>query len=313
MTHLPPLSRISPDSPLSPLTARNSAAPLETMVDETNGAFWCFIGAENRPCFSPALLASLRSMQRSLPLLAAERAARGEEPLRYFVGGSRIPETFNLGGDLELFAAAIRGQDVEALRRYGHLCVEVVHNYYTAFGLPMITISLVAGDALGGGFEAVLAADVIIAERRARFGLPEVLFNLFPGMGAYSFLSRRLDPVRAQKMILSGKVYSAAELAEMGIVDVLAEDGRGEEAVRDYIAATRRTANAQAALYQARRRVNPVTREELEAVVEVWVEAALRLSEQDLRRMERILKAQRVKESRGQARPAEQAALARAS
>lgn len=296
MTHLTPLSRL-PLEPASPPHAggaeKQPVSLLETAIDETNSAFWCFIGAANRPSFTPSLLAALRHMQMSLPALADERRRQGLAPLTYFVGGSRIPGIFNLGGDLELFAAAIRRRDAAALRHYGHLCVEVVHNYHTAFGLPMITISLVAGDALGGGFEAVLAADVIIAERRARFGLPEVLFNLFPGMGAYSFLSRRLDPVRAQKMILSGRVYSAAELAGMGIVDVLAEDGQGEEVVRDYIAANRRLSNAQAALYRARRQVNPVTRAELEAVVEVWVEAALSLGEADLRRMERVLQAQR--------------------
>jgi len=53
--------------------------------------------------------------------------------------------------------------------------------------LPLTTISLAQGDALGGGFEAALSCSVIIAERRARFGFPEVMFNLFPGMGPTAF------------------------------------------------------------------------------------------------------------------------------
>jgi DSF synthase len=51
----------------------------------------------------------------------------------------------------------------------------------TNFRSPtMTTISLVQGDALGGGFEAALTSDVIIAEESAQMGLPEILFNLFP-------------------------------------------------------------------------------------------------------------------------------------
>ena len=48
------------------------------------------------------------------------------------------------------------------------------------------------GECLGGGFEAALSSDVIVAEKSARFGFPEILFNLFPGMGAYSFLERKI-------------------------------------------------------------------------------------------------------------------------
>jgi len=50
-------------------------------------------------------------------------------------------------------------------------------------------------------------------------------------MGAYTLLARRLDPARAEKLILSGKIYSAEELFDMGVVDVLANDGEGEQAV----------------------------------------------------------------------------------
>jgi DSF synthase len=56
--------------------------------------------------------------------------------------------------------------------------------------LPILTVGLVQGAALGGGFEALLSFDYVVAERDATFGLPEILFGLFPGMGAHSLLSR---------------------------------------------------------------------------------------------------------------------------
>src|SRR3546814_2073117 len=83
---------------------------------------------------------------------------------------------------------------------------------------------------LGGGFEALMTFDVVVAERQARFGLPEILFGLFPGMGAYSILARRIGHVHAERMILGGKVYSAEEMYDMGLVHVIAETGEGEQA-----------------------------------------------------------------------------------
>ena len=79
------------------------------------------------------------------------------------------------------------------------------------------------GDALGGGFECALASDLIVAEERAQLGFPEILFNLFPGMGAYSLLSRRVGMKGAEKMILSARLYTAEELHELGVVDLLVE------------------------------------------------------------------------------------------
>ena len=69
-------------------------------------------------------------------------------------------------------------------------------------------------------------------------------------------------------------------------------DGQGEEAVREYIDRHAYRLNAYRAVYQARKRVNPVTFEELRDVTDIWVEAALGLSESDLRRMARLTAAQ---------------------
>src|SRR2546421_680003 len=77
---------------------------------------------------------------------------------------------------------------------------------------------------------------VIVAEESAQLGFPEILFNLFPGMGAYSFLSRRIGMRAAEELILSGRILPAAKLREMGVVDVVCKDGEGQTAVREWIA-----------------------------------------------------------------------------
>jgi DSF synthase len=244
-----------------------------------------------RPSFTPSLLRELIEVRRALQT-AAYSPSRAEAMPRYFIGGSRLPRIYNLGGDLTYFAQKIRAQDRAGLRRYAHDCVDVGYHMWTGFDLPIITIALVQGDALGGGFEGALSFNVIIAEKSAKFGLPEVLFNLFPGMGAYSFISRKLDAARAERMILSGQIYSAGELHEMGLIDVLVEDGQGEAAVRDYIARNAKHHAVHRSIREIRNRVNPVTFEELKDVADIWVDHALRLEESDLRKMERLRSAQ---------------------
>jgi len=133
---------------------------------------------------------------------------------------------------------------------------------------------------------------VIIAERRARMGMPEILFNLFPGMGAYSLLSRRLGMKRAEKMILSGRIYTAEELYEMGVVDVLVEDGNGETAVREYIRRNERHRNGMQAVFSCRQHFQRVSYEEMLNITNVWVDAATRLEEKDLKMMSRLVRSQ---------------------
>ncbi|MFC7736147.1 crotonase/enoyl-CoA hydratase family protein [Roseomonas sp. GCM10028921] len=261
---------------------------LRVELDAERAIWWARMAPLGRPSFTNGLLRDIDRMHADLTNVM--RAA--PDTVRHVVLGSSVPSIYNLGGDLALFAQLIRGGDLDGLRRYGHIAVEAIHRNHTAFGLPVTTIALVQGDALGGGFECALAHDVIVAERSAKFGLPEVLFNLFPGMGAYSFLSRRIGRVAAERMILSGKMYGAAELHGMGLVDVLAEDGEGEEAVREYVERTGRRFNAHRALFETRRRVEPVTLDELRHVVDGWAEAALNLGEADLRKMLRLAGAQ---------------------
>lgn len=282
------------DGPLSPKLFRC----LDLEMERDTGTLWCSMSASDRPSYTPNLLAELSRMQAGLRSIR-KPDVRGEvQDIRTLVVASNTPGVYNLGGDLPLFASAIRAQDRAALRHYAHRCVEIVFNNSDGYGGKIATIALVQGQALGGGFEAALSCHAVVAERSARFGLPEVLFNLFPGMGAYSFLSRRLTPVAAERMILSGNIYTAAELHDMGLVDILAEDGEGVAAVRRYIVESERRGNARRALQAMRGLVRPVTLEELVGITDLWVEAALALTEDDLRRMQRLVSAQSRRTSR---------------
>lgn len=266
--------------------------------DQDLASLWLFYNHPKRPCYTSEVLDEILNLQLRLRDGLSVTSDRLSAP-RFLIWGSKMDGVFNLGGDLELFVTFIRNQDEEGLRRYAYRCVDTVFNNLTNLGLPLVNISLVQGDALGGGFEAVLSSDVVIAEKQSKFGLPEVLFNLFPGMGAYSLLCRRLDGARAMQMIMSGRLYSAEELYELGLVDVLAEQGEGVAAVRRYIEQSKRRHPMLLAMNEVRQRCQPVTYDELIDVTDIWVDTTLRLTKADLRRMERLVKAQKRRSAGG--------------
>ena len=260
--------------------------------DVQDKIFWCFMNQTGRPSYTYSLGAEIQEVQDWITDNYAYAANGGPDDLRYFVCGSKTPGVYNLGGDLRHFAESIRQRDLGAMRKYAETCVRMQHANYNAFGAPIVTFALVQGDALGGGFEHALAFDVLVAERSARLGLPEIIFNLFPGMGAYSFLSRRVGRKMAESFILEGKIYSAEELHAMGIVDLLVEDGEGEAAIVDYCTRNKQRFAAERAVYLARRATDPVELDELLRITNIWAETAMTLSEADVRKMERLADAQ---------------------
>lgn len=266
----------------------------ESAFEPAIGTVWTYLNPKGLPCYSPGLLKAMCAHDERLAANGGRIEVDGEmREVDYYVTCSRTPGVFNLGGDLSLFVLLIKTGDREALAHYAKLCIDVQYPRIQSFFSPKLTsIALVQGDALGGGFECALASDLIVAEESAQLGFPEILFNLFPGMGACSLLSRRIGMRAAEELILSGKMLPARKLHEMGIVDVLAPNGQGEAAVRDWIAANAKRRNGMQAVFRARQFVSPVTREELDGIVALWVDAALRLGDRELKMMSRLARAQ---------------------
>ena len=277
----------------------NNAAltQVRTRFDEEFGVMTYYMNPEPRPCFNKICMTELHQSQSNLEKMQGEVIANGRlHQANYLVLASDVPGIFNLGGDLSVFADLIRTKARDHLLGYAKLCVNNVWTFYN-MQAPVTTISLVQGQAMGGGFEAAIAAHVMVAEKSALMGMPEVMFNLFPGMGALSFLSRKIGMPAAEKMVRSGKIYTGEELYQMGVVDVLAEDGQGEYALNNYIKKNHRSLNSFQAINRAKQRVNPLTLDELHDIVEIWVDAALRLDERNLKVMERLVRAQNSKVS----------------
>jgi DSF synthase len=232
----------------------------ETEFEPGTATLWGYFNPpQGAPCFSVGLLKDIAAHEEAFAAQRGCVALGGERfDVAHYVVASRTPGVFSIGGDLALFAMLIQTQDRAALAAYGTLCIDNVYRRVRNYSCPTLTtLSLVQGDALGGGFEAALASDVIVAEESAQMGLPEILFNLFPGMGACSLLARRIGVRAAEELVLSGR-------------------------------------NGLQAVLRARQLIHPVRREELEGMVALWVDAALRLSERDLRMMQRLARTQRL-------------------
>ncbi len=261
--------------------------------DEAAGTATLYMRPQPRPCFTQQLLEDIRRFQHTVAdRVRNDLEQEGASKIRYVVIASALKGTYSLGGDLEHFVNCIREQDRQGLTNYALACVGNAYRSATGSGMPTTSIALIQGNAQGGGFEAALSCNVLIAERGTFLGFPEVLFNLFPGMGAYSFLSRRISPALAERLIFSGDLYSAESLYEMGVIDMLAEPGHGKERLQKYIREARRRTHAMDMLRHVRSQYNAVSYEELVDVTHRWVEAALQLTETELRVMQRLVRAQ---------------------
>src|SRR5690349_11483965 len=261
---------------------------IEVSWEREAGALWTFMRPHGRPSYNSALLEEFHAWQRGIVAAFEDRP----DDLRYLLVGSRTAGIFNLGGDLDHFAERIRAKDRQALVAYGESCVRILHRNINCLGLPMVTIGLAQGDALGGGFESLLSFNVIIAERGAKFGFPENIFGLFPGMGAYSLVARRVGAAFAEEMMLGGRIYTAEEMKDAGLVHILAEPGQGVAEARDFMQRGKRRHTGSRSVYQIGREVNPISLEELDRIVQVWADACLQLRDRDLKVMQRLVAAQ---------------------
>jgi DSF synthase len=272
------------------LPRSRSYSTIRVDSDGADNSHWLYMhsgtGANHRPCFHPALMREMHTYLASISHIGQQQGQLNSLVL------ASDGNAFNLGGDLELFGQYIRRRDRAGLLAYAMSCIEGVDRFHHGLDGSFRTIALLQGDALGGGLEMALSCHLIVAEEDVGMGLPEIMFGLFPGMGAYSFLSRRVAPHLAEKIILEGTVYSSQEMHRMGIVDVLVPKGQGVAAVQELIRQQRRAPLAHLAMNAMRNVVQPIRREELIAVTEIWVDTALALSEKSLRTMDRLVQAQ---------------------
>ncbi len=258
---------------------------LSSRFEAETRALWMYAHPVGRPCFTPELLADVVAQQREVEL------AQGT--VDFFLNCSSVPGVYNLGGDLDLFRRLVEAGDQPALMRYAEACIRAINNNVAGLHADAVSMAVIQGDALGGGLEAALSCHVVIAERGTRMGFPEMMFNLFPGMGAYSLVARKAGPRVAEDLILNARILTAENMHSLGLVDHLADPGQGENVAREVM----RSMSTQLKGFRAFQRAKMhayvrLTYQELEDVVREWVRGAMKLDRRDLRTMERLVKAQ---------------------
>lgn len=261
---------------------------LDCAHDISHATLWSFMQFRGRPSYNLDLLADFHRWQDNIRALKATHPSS----LKYVVLGSRQPGVFCFGGDLDYFVDCINRGDRQGLMAYGLSCVQILHENWQALQCDIITIGLAQGDALGGGFESLLSFDVICAEKGTKFGFPEQLFGLFPGMGALSFLGRKVGFAKAEWMVRTGKTVTAEELHALGLVHILAEPGKGVAAVNSFIQKNSARHAGQLQMHRASKRANPIAFDELSDIVGLWVEACMQLDPHNMQVMRRLVGAQ---------------------
>ena len=128
--------------------------------------------------------------------------------------------------------AFVAGADITEMADAGPVEVMArnLQKYWrTITDCPKPVIAAVEGFALGGGLELALCADIIVAGEGAKLGLPEVKVGILPGGGGTQRLARLVGSKRAMLLMLTGKMFGAAEALAMGVISELAPAGKALE------------------------------------------------------------------------------------
>ena len=149
----------------------------------------------------------------------AARRVAADDAVRSVVLTGTGERAFLAGADLRSLQHALGTPEMEA-----H--VSLTRPVFDAWrGLDQPVVAAVQASAVGGGFEFMLVCDLIVADPRARFGVPEVTLGLMPGGGGTQRLPRRAGWTAAAELLLLGKLVKAERARELGLVNVVAAEG----------------------------------------------------------------------------------------
>jgi enoyl-CoA hydratase/carnithine racemase len=145
---------------------------------------------------------------------AARAAAAAEVRAVVIYGGEKV---FAGGADIKVMAEAGYAEMASRSER-----LQGAMGLVAGLGKPVV--AAITGYALGGGLELALAADFRVAGSGARLGQPEILLGIIPGAGGTQRLPRLVGPARAKDIVFTGRMLTAAEALEIGLVDQVVPD-----------------------------------------------------------------------------------------
>ena len=125
---------------------------------------------------------------------------------------------FIAGADISEFRGASDPGPVETGIGRAHAVIDRLE------ALKIPTVAVIHGFCLGGGLEVALACKSRIAIDGARFGFPEVMLGLHPGLGGTARFTHLVNPMQAMTLMLTGKTIDARRAKSLGLVDAVAQE-----------------------------------------------------------------------------------------
>ncbi len=134
---------------------------------------------------------------------------------------------FIAGADVNEFRGATDPKQVEEAIGRAHGVIDRLE------ALRVPTVAVIHGFCLGGGLEVALACQMRIAISDARFGFPEVMLGLHPGLGGTARFTELVNPMQAMTLMLTGRTIDARRAKSLGLVDAVCEERHVRNAVKD--------------------------------------------------------------------------------
>jgi 3-hydroxyacyl-CoA dehydrogenase / enoyl-CoA hydratase / 3-hydroxybutyryl-CoA epimerase len=191
------------------------------LTRDADGVAWLLVDREGASAntLSADVLAELDSVLAAL---------ESERPAGLVIRSAKITG-FIAGADVNEFRGATDPQPVETAIGRAHAVIDRLE------ALKFPTVAVIHGFCLGGGLEVALACQSRIAIDGARFGFPEVMLGLHPGLGGTARFTRLVNPMQAMTLMLTGKTIDARRAKSLGLVDAVAQERHVRNAVKDAV------------------------------------------------------------------------------
>lgn len=201
----------------------------------------------------------------------AEALQGAEKEAAAVIVHSTLTSGFSAGADLRELFEHVQGMAAKDRARGVRDFLERIHGVFNAIdSSPLAVIAAVHGVTFGGGFELALTADIIIADKSARFCFPELRLGLIPGFGGIPRLKRDAGNALVRDLLLTGRSMNAAKAQSAGLVSQVVGEGEALRVARTTAAQIRKFDSA--TRIAAKKFMKPIPREELEREIEIFCE-----------------------------------------
>lgn len=264
---------------------------IDTVFDTHYSALWCTLKSSKTPFLSISLLNDIRTLQDTVAQHCSEQPKL--KP-KFIIWQSDLPDIFNLGLDLDHIYQLILDKNEKGLEHYIQLCIDAYYINLIRLDIqPLITISLVRGKAYGGGLDAALASDIVIAEENSKCRFPEISFHLLPSIGTLAMMLRQYPINVVEELIFEGKNLNLDKLKQMNLIHSTIEDGTGINYIQSKLKHLHKRHNIYATMYKSKKNSIAVNHQELAEFRDMWIQTALAFKPDNLRKLERYVTAQK--------------------